>query len=127
MFVHAVKNIYTKGAVALLLGMVLSCKSVPEISHFDPVAWKEDVNGCKGIRLALAETLENERKKLKGCTETNLVRLLGTPNEVEVLARQQKYYIYWIQNPIFCKDSLIEYKSFKIRFSAVDLVTEVLF
>ncbi len=114
-------------AQLLVLGLFVSCKSVPDIVGFDSKAWKSDINGCEGKRNALAPALENERKKLRGIAETDLVHVLGTPNEIQVLERQQRIYIYWIQHPNFCKDATLENKEVRIRLSAVDRVTEVLF
>lgn len=111
----------------LVLVAFSQCKSVPDIAGFKADKWKEDVNGCDGKRIEMSIGLEQERQKLKGLAESDLVRMLGNPNEVEVLERQQKYYIYWIQNPKLCPGSKLEYKELKIRLSAIGRVTETLF
>jgi len=43
-----------------------------------------------------------------------------------LMGRKQKYFTYWITNPEFCKDSS-QYQAVKIRISALNQVTEVLF
>jgi hypothetical protein len=118
---------YIKRSKILVFGLFFSCKAVPDIQGFDSLAWKNDINGCEGKRFLLSTSLENERKKLKGIAGADLTRLLGTPNEVQVMERQQKYYIYWIQNPKICQDSVGETKEVRIRLSAIDRVTEVIF
>lgn len=113
--------------LVLVLFAFSQCKSVPDVAGFKSDKWKEDLNGCEGKRMEMSIGLEQERQKLKGIAESDLVRMLGNPNEVEVLERQQKYYIYWIQNPKLCPESRIEYKELRIRLSAIGRVTETLF
>ena len=113
--------------LVIILFVFTQCKSVPDITGFDSGRWKEDVNGCEGTRMKLAGDLELERQKLKGVAESDLVKMLGNPNQVQVMERQQKQYIYWIQNPAQCPGANLEYRELRIRFSAIGRVTETLF
>lgn len=110
-----------------LFGLLLSCTKVPNLTDFDSVAWKNDLNGCNGERLRLAEILEDQRHELKMIEAPELKKILGQPNAIQIMERQQRYYIYWIQNPAKCQDSNSSYKEVRIRVSALGKVTEVLF
>ena len=105
---------------------IVSCSKVPQIKNFNSLTWKEDEFGCKGLRNKLSGILEEERQSLKGAQETDLIKLLGQPNSIQIMARKQKYFTYWINNPTYCGDSS-SYKEVKIRISALNQVTEVLF
>lgn len=85
------------------------------------------MNGCLGDRVRLATILEPQRAELKMIEAPELIKVLGNPNTIEILQRQQRYYVYWIQNPANCADSTATYKEVRVRLSALGKVTEVLF
>lgn len=121
-------NSLVKNFVVLLVGLlVFSCDKVPKLSNFDSVAWKNDLNGCLGDRIRLAAILEPQRNELKMIEAPELIKVLGNPNTIEILQRQQRYYVYWIQNTAKCSDSTTAYKEVRVRLSALGKVTEVLF
>jgi hypothetical protein len=107
--------------------VVFSCDKVPKLTNFDSVAWRNDLNGCLGDRTRLAAILEPQRGELKMIEAPELIKVLGNPNTIEILQRQQRYYVYWIQNPAKCSDSTATYKEVRVRLSALGKVTEVLF
>lgn len=114
------------GMIFVIL-LFFSCDKVPKLTNFDSSAWKNDVDGCSGKRALLATILEPQRNELKMIEAPELQKVLGPPNSIEILQRQQRYYIYWIQNPAKCGDSTMPYKELRIRVSALGKVTEVLF
>jgi hypothetical protein len=91
------------------------------------MAWKKDMNGCLGDRVRLSAVLEPQRNELKMIEAPELIKVLGNPNSIEILQRQQRYYVYWIQNPAKCSDNAATYKEVRVRLSALGKVTEVLF
>ena len=117
---------YLKVSLFVISVLFASCSKMPEIKGFDQNAWKQDEFGCKGERNKLSFILESERHNLRGAQETDLIKILGQPNSIQIMARKQKYFTYWITNPTFCKDSST-FKAVKIRISALNQVTEVLF
>lgn len=129
MFLHHLFNLrmgwVTFVTVALLFQS--ACSPSPKIEDFDSTAWIKDVNGCEGMRKELCPILEPQRKKLKGLSETELVTVLGKPNKVQIMERQQKYFFYTIQDPVQCHRTEWEHVELKIRFGATNKVTEVLF
>lgn len=114
-------------AVFGLIFAFSACDKVPKLANFDSVAWQNDLNGCLGDRIRLAEILEPQRAELKMIEAPELIKVLGNPNTIEILQRQQRYYVYWIQNPAKCADSTATYKEVRVRLSALGKVTEVLF
>ena len=118
-----IKNI----ALLFLVGALFACDKVPKLTNFDSVAWKNDMNGCLGDRVRLATILEPQRAELKMVEAPELIKVLGNPNAIEILQRQQRYYVYWLQNPTQCADSTATCKEVRIRLSALGKVTEVLF
>ena len=120
-------KIMTRCYVFVIWFCLVSCDKIPEIEGFDPSVWKADFSGCKGERAKLSPILESKRKALKGVGEHELLEMLGKPNSVQLLERQQRYFIYWIQNPAECLDSTQSYREVRIRLSALNKVSEVLF
>jgi hypothetical protein len=130
-FISAIRLI-NDGKIRFLTAFCISvlffaCDKVPKLTNFDSVAWKNDLNGCLGDRIRLAAILEPQRSELKMIEAPELIKVLGNPNTIEILQRQQRYYVYWIQNPDKCSDSATTYKEVRVRLSALGKVTEVLF
>ncbi len=117
---------YLKFDFLIFSFLALSCSKMPEIKGFDKDGWKRDEFGCLGIRNKFSEILETQRQSLKGAQETDIIKILGQPNSIQIMERKQKYFTYWINNPTYCKDSST-FKAVKIRISALNQVTEVLF
>jgi len=113
--------------LVLCLFLLFSCNKVPKIEGFDAAAWKKDIEGCFGDRAKLVPLLDEQRHELKMVEAPELKKLLGPPNAIEIMGRQQRYYIYWIQNPEKCADTTLKYQEVRIRVSALGKVTEVLF
>lgn len=121
------KGLIKNTTIICLSVLFFACDKVPKIANFDSVAWKNDMNGCLGDRVRLATILEPQRAELKMIEAPELIKVLGNPNTIEILQRQQRYYVYWIQNPANCADSTATYKEVRVRLSALGKVTEVLF
>ena len=119
-------HMYLKYCIIILSVLTVSCSKMPEIEGFDKEAWKQDEFGCNGERNKLSNILETERQSLKGAQETDIIKILGQPNSIQIMERKQKYFTYWISNPSYCKDTTT-FKALKIRISALNQVTEVLF
>lgn len=130
-FISAIRlknNTKIRFLIAFLISLLFfACDKVPKLINFDSVAWKNDLDGCLGDRKRLAEILEPQRAELKMIEAPELIKVLGNPNTIEILQRQQRYYVYWIQNPAKCSDSTATYKEVRVRLSALGKVTEVLF
>ena len=58
-------------------------KSLPSIDGLDLSKWKDDKNGCGGFRGTVEELVIKQKDKLLSLTETDIIRLLGKPDETE--------------------------------------------
>jgi len=103
----------------------LSCsKPVPELDGVDTQVWKDDYKGCKGTRTQFLKPLEDQRDKLKGLSERDLVKLLGKPDRNDLSERHEKFYSYFIEPSMECKgDSATVI--LEIRFNATGVSREV--
>ncbi len=108
--------------------MLVGCtKQSPSLQGFDHEKWKADKFGCKGDRKQTLSALENQRDKLLGFEELEIVGFLGRPDQNELSKRNQKFYFYFIDPSEDCNvkvDSAS--KKLTIRFNAMGLSKEVL-
>ena len=78
------------------------------------------------MRRPMREAIDEEKTKLLGLDEMQLVELLGSPDQNELYSRNQKFYYYFIEPAPSCDvkgDSTSE--RLVIRFNAVGLAKEV--
>jgi hypothetical protein len=110
----------------LLTAFVVSCeRPLPTISGLDGTKWKNDKNGCNGARQSMSTSLEEQKTKLQGLSETQILQLLGRPDQNELYKRNQKFYYYWITGPDCSTDSTK--LKLGIRFTAMGISKEISF
>ncbi len=109
----------------LLLSIVfISCdRPLPSLANVDQERWKNDKSGCKGDRAAMLQPLKEQKAKLQGLSEMQIVKLLGKPDQNELYKRNQKFFFYWISGPKCSTDSL----RLGIRFTAMGFAKEISF
>lgn len=111
--------------VLLLLG---SCwgKRI-ETDDFSSSQWKEDPNGCKGIRETMVEGLATEEEELVLLTENDIRYTLGVPDRKRLFERGQKFYIYFVESGTQCDDPQATKTGnyIEIRFNALNQVSEI--
>jgi hypothetical protein len=114
---------------SLLLSVLLICfccsRPVPELTDFDQQTWKDDYKGCKGVRGPLAESLHEQRDKLKGLSESDLVTLLGKPDRNDLSEHHEKFYYYFIEPGQGCSGIDSVGKKLIVRFNATGVSKEV--
>lgn len=99
-------------------------KPIPELNDIDLSVWKNDLKGCKGDRVQFFKPLNEQKDKLKGLSEIDLVKLLGKPDRNDLSERNEKYYSYFIEPAVECgKDSAT--MILEIRFNATGVSKEV--
>lgn len=127
-FVNATKlpnqNLTSKILIITFISSLLySCQSnIPTFDSFDSSSWKSDATDCNGYRNSVINEMEAEFDKFLGLNETELVSILGTPTKTLLYTRGQKFFSYKIN----CGENNSNSLSLRIRFSALDLVNEVL-
>lgn len=108
------------GILALTL-IVFSCSSLPEIENVDLEKWKEDKHGCKSYRIEVIDEILNQKEKLKGLTQNDIIKLMGTADQHELYERSQKFFIYHLEPGNGCENFDGKYfKAFYIRFNSLD-------
>ncbi len=106
----------------LLLG---ACGQTTHLKGFDAKSWKEDKNGCAGIRQKLAADFEKVRMQLKGLDEMEIIDELGKPDLQRLDERQTKAYLYYIQPAPTCSGGSANARVVVIRFSAINRAFEI--
>ncbi|MEI9921856.1 MAG: hypothetical protein WDO14_24155 [Bacteroidota bacterium] len=114
---------------SLLLSVIVLCFScsrpLPDLDRFDQKAWKDDPKGCMGSRESQLASLREQREKLKGLSERDVVTLLGLPDANDLSEHNGKFYYYFITPGPGCVgiDSLG--LALIVRFNATGVSREV--
>jgi hypothetical protein len=114
--------------LSIILILVSSCgKSLPELTNIDLEVWQQDRNGCLGKRAEMKNSLEQQKNKLLGLSETQIGEILGRPDDNELYKRNQKFYHYAIEASKNCGAVPLNSspKELIIRFTAMGIANEV--
>ena len=96
-------------------------------SEFDAITWKNDKKACQNKRIGLLEQFQKIIPKLKGVSEYDIRNLLGSPDNIELYRKHQKFYIYFIEPSGSCtRNSKTTSKKIYIRFNAILNVSEII-
>ncbi len=111
--------------IVILFFVVTGCsKPLPTLEKIDIEKWKGDKWGCLNNRLKSLPALIEQKEKLKGLSQDDVVSLLGRPDENELYKRNQKFFHYYI-NSKKCKSDTIAQR-LSLRFNAMGFAKEVL-
>lgn len=92
----------------------------------DMQTWREDRNGCAGVRAGEVEKIDHQKDKLLGLSELDVVEVLGKPDINELSKRNQKFYYYYIESGPACGSLKADNPvALAIRFNAVGLAKEI--
>jgi hypothetical protein len=109
-----------------MIFLLISCgKPLPSLENVNLQDWKNDKNGCSGLRLAMKESLTAQKDKLLSFSETDLIKLLGKSDETELYKRSEKFYKYYFNGGPGCAKDSIQASTMIIRFNAMNLAKEV--
>lgn len=113
-------------SILLTLILLYSCnKTLPTLEGVDREAWVADVNGCRQVRVGMADTLAQQREKLLALDQLEIVKLLGNPDQNELYKRNQKFFYYFLDPSPDCPGGAATARRLVIRFNAVGLAKEV--
>ena len=106
---------------------ITACDSSKKIKGFDTTTWQADRLGCGGQREALRQSFDTIRQELKGLTQDEVLDVLGKPDFQRLYERNQKFYVYFLEPGAQCegKADASRARTVVLRFSAIELVTEV--
>ncbi len=103
-----------------------SCgKALPHFEGMDLNTWRQDKDGCSGVRLTMEQELRLQADKLLALSERQVVDVLGKPDQNELYKRNQKFYYYQIEPGTVCDSTRLSTKRLAIRFNAMGLAKEV--
>ena len=107
---------------------IMACNKTVDLPDFDEERWKIDKNGCSNVRVDMADQLVKAKDHLKGLTEEEIVLVLGRPDKHELYKRNQKFFIYEIDNAPACSDydSSKTHTFFSIRYNATGRAKEIM-
>ncbi|GAB3953037.1 hypothetical protein GCM10028805_36030 [Spirosoma harenae] len=116
--------------IITLLISCLGCSSAPDqFGKLDLKKWRGDRGGCNDIRATLLSDFKAEVQNLKGKSANEIGDLLGRPDINQLVDRNQKFYIYFLEKGIHCDQPATKStsRSVAIRMSAIGLATEITF
>lgn len=93
------KKIYLLSFVVILLN---ACSSPIDTKKFNAKNWKNDPNGCKGLRLKEINHFKEIQDKLIGLGEPEIQRILGKPDSKELHERMNHVNTYFIDKGPKC-------------------------
>ncbi len=114
--------------LSLLVCLLLPSCFIPEsLGSFDSDTWKADRYGCNGKRQELAQEFEKIKHALYGQREVIARKVLGKPDQEELLAGNQRLYFYYLEAGEQCNDHRIRSDAnwVEVRINAVGKVSEV--
>ena len=88
--------------IFLVCIFMMNCGPKDRLVNFDEEAWKNDLQGCTGQRLALYEDLLDRQAELIGMSTTEIAQTLGKPDRIELYKRSQKFMVYYITPTAVC-------------------------
>ena len=109
-----------------LFALVMGCgKSLPSLDGVNLTDWKNDKNGCNSLREGMAYNVIAQKEKLLALSETDIIKLLGKPDQNELYKRNTKFYKYYFQRGPACAVDSLPPKSITLRFNAMGLAKEI--
>ena len=111
----------------LVIALFTACgKQLPVLENIDLKRWTEDRNACLGFRAAMIKALENQKEKLLGLSEQQIIQLLSRPDQNELYKRNQKFYYYFLLPSKNCSpETLKRPLQLVVRFNAMGIAKEV--
>ena len=111
----------------ILLTLLTGCgKPLPLLENVNLLDWKNDRNGCNGLRLTMKAAVSAQKDKLLSLSETDMIKLLGKSDEMELYKRSEKFYKYYFNGGPGCAKDSIPASVMIIRFNAMNLAKEVM-
>lgn len=113
--------------VTIIFLIQFSCgKPLPTLDQVDLAAWKNDRLACEGRRASMLSAIESQSHKLLSLSESEIISLLGKPDEAELYKRNQKFYYYFVEPSRECPQAGgSDSRKLVIRFNATGLAKEV--
>ncbi len=86
---------------------------------FPTETWENDRQGCSGERLKLRAALEERQEDLIGRTENEVLDLLGQPDQVNIVDRNKKRHVFFLEPGPLCGDATTIAKAVVVDYNAI--------
>jgi hypothetical protein len=111
--------------LSVFVVLLAGCSNpLPQLDGVNLDVWKEDHKGCLRKRPAFEQSLRDQRGKLKGLSEMDVVTLLGKPDMNVLSERNEKYYHFFLTPSPECNLGDTTFTQLIIRFNAVGISKE---
>ena len=110
----------------VLTALTISCSSKLDSGNINLENWKNDRNGCKGLRIKDLEELEKIKNTFLEANNQELIMTFGRPDRVLLLDKSQSFFFYFLEPSDLCEGK-IEKEPLKVlfRLNAISRVSEV--
>jgi hypothetical protein len=106
--------------------LILQCgKPIPSLEGIDLTKWKADKGACRSERKLYIDALIKQKNRLKGLAESDIIELLGRPDQNELYKRNQKFYYYNIDPGKDCMQADSTQRKLSIRFTAMGIAKDI--
>lgn len=106
--------------------ITLSCSNDhATLGTIDLWKWKDDKNACSGDRTQSIEEFQRHKNELLGLSESEIVEMLGKPDQNELYTRNQKFYYFFLEPTSDCPAAVENPRKLVVRFNAVGLAKEI--
>jgi hypothetical protein len=79
-----------------------ACSSKVDLKNVNLENWKEDRDGCIGLRQQELEAFRVVKNDLLGKDNQSIIKTFGRPDKVELTDRSQSFFIYFIDPAPSC-------------------------
>lgn len=109
--------------ISILLSLS-SCYKKLELDGFNREKW-DDRKSCSSYRVETSDLLIKNKELLLESTQNEVESLLGSADEHELYARNQKFFHYRLSAPDSCNTPSGSSKYLSIRFNAIGRANDV--
>lgn len=105
-----------------------ACSGKVALKNVDLENWKNDRDGCIGLRMQELEAFRAVKNDLLGKDNQSVIKTFGRPDKVELTDRSQSFFIYYIDPAPSCPefDAAAELPmKVMLRMNAYSRVSEV--
>lgn len=108
-------------------GLNMQCSSKVKIEGLDLELWKQDRNGCLGLRAKDLEAFREVKNEFLAKDNQALIKTFGRPDKVELADRSQTFFIYFIEPAPACEGTESVHTPLMVifRLNAISRVSEV--
>lgn len=110
----------------LIFTICMACTSDPvKLDGVDLEQWKADRQGCNHSRSGSLAQILNQKEKLLAKSESEILKILGKPDQIELYKRNQKLYHFRISPASTCPKPDSSNIELMVRFNAMGRAKEI--